>query len=43
MSKKIDVHVHIGEDLYRRYTPQMALERHWHILAVRMNKKHEGC
>lgn len=27
MSKKIDVHVHIGEDLYRRYTPQMALER----------------
>lgn len=27
MSKKIDVHIHIGEDLYRRYTPQMALER----------------
>ena len=27
MNKKIDIHVHIGEDLYQRYTPQMALER----------------
>jgi predicted TIM-barrel fold metal-dependent hydrolase len=27
MAKKIDVHVHVGEDLYRRYTPEMALER----------------
>lgn len=27
MSKIIDIHVHIGEDLYRRYTPEMALER----------------
>lgn len=27
MSKRIDIHVHIGEDLYRKYTPEMALER----------------
>ena len=27
MAKKVDVHVHVGEDLYRRYTPEMALER----------------
>lgn len=27
MARILDVHVHIGEDLYRRYTPEMALER----------------
>lgn len=26
MSKKIDVHVHIGADLYQKYTPEMALD-----------------
>jgi len=27
MAKILDVHVHIGKDLYRRYTPEMALEK----------------